>query len=152
MKRDATPAWVCGPNTRWLFETNWPPGFVPQLSGNPGELKRREAAVRGRATQIANGHTGSIRGALSKRTAPAQPKPQKQAIAPTLMKRPEAQRLKLSRYFTGSACVAGHTAQRYTSTSACCECMKVKWRARDAKRSADKRAADALMTREAVPA
>lgn len=44
---------------------NWPPGFVPHGSADPGALKRQEAAARGRETQLANGHSGSVRNGLS---------------------------------------------------------------------------------------
>ncbi len=55
------PEWVCGPFTRWMHETNWPPGFEPQ------EIKRSQvdlnaAAARSRATALAKGHTGTICG------------------------------------------------------------------------------------------
>lgn len=59
----------------------WPPGFVSQGDADPGALKRQEAAVRGRATQLANGHTGSMRNGLSRKSAGAMPDPRKAVVA-----------------------------------------------------------------------
>lgn len=63
---------------------------------------------------------------------------------------------KLTRYFTGKPCVAGHIADRYTSSGACSECMAL--RAGDAREGVrlPRRVADAaetaaiLATRSAV--
>lgn len=42
---------------------NWPPGFVSQISVPVwSDTDRREAAVRGRETAMAAGHTGAIAG------------------------------------------------------------------------------------------
>lgn len=74
---------VYGPGhfTQLMRSHDWPPGFVSQGSVDPGALKRQEAAVRGRATQLANGHTGSIRNGLSKKSAAVMPNPRKVVIA-----------------------------------------------------------------------
>lgn len=74
MKRDNLPSWVCGPMTLHIYLTNFPPGFVPRMDSNPGETAKREAAVRGRATQLANGHTGSMKNGLSKKSAAVMPR------------------------------------------------------------------------------
>lgn len=85
MKKAAqTPRpWEADPNyfTRLMKLHNWPPGFVSQLDSDPGEVKRREAAVRGRATQLANGHTGSIRNGLSRKSVAVKPSVEKARIA-----------------------------------------------------------------------
>lgn len=75
----AARAYVPGSLTVRLH--NWPPGFEPQGAVDPGALKRQEAAVRGRATQLANGHTGSIRNGLSKKSVSVMPNARKAVIA-----------------------------------------------------------------------
>lgn len=77
----AADAYEPGDFGRMMRDHDWPPGFVSQLEPNPGEIARREAAVRGRATQLANGHTGSIRNGLSKKSAATVPSLAKAAIA-----------------------------------------------------------------------
>lgn len=71
MKRPKLPAIQYPPGyfTALVRLHDFPPGFVSQGSADPGALKRQEAAVRGRATQLANGHTGSMRNGLSKKSA-----------------------------------------------------------------------------------
>lgn len=41
-----------------------------------------------------------------------------------IVSRKEARALGLKRYFTGKPCPHGHTAERFTSKSTCCECVK----------------------------
>jgi hypothetical protein len=70
-----------GDFTRQMRLHNWPPGFVSRLDPNPGEVARREAAVRGRATQLANGHTGSMKNGLSKKSAAVLPRVEKALVS-----------------------------------------------------------------------
>lgn len=52
---------------------NWPPGFVSQIAMPVwSDTDRREAAVRGRETAIAGGHTGAIAGISRKADAQIQ--------------------------------------------------------------------------------
>lgn len=104
---------------------NWPPGFTSQLGGDPGEVKRREAAVRGRATQLANGHTGSMKNGLSKKSVGTKPDLSKTQITQMGITRDEAAKLGLKRYYTGEPCIEHHRAERYVSTAGCCECVKL---------------------------
>lgn len=66
--------------TELMRAHSWPPGFISQGCIDPGALKRQEAAVRGRATQLANGHTGSMRNGLSKKSAAVLPSIDKAAV------------------------------------------------------------------------
>lgn len=53
--------------TELLRLHDWPPGFVSKISTPVwSDTDRREAAVRGRETALAAGHTGAILG-ISKR-------------------------------------------------------------------------------------
>lgn len=116
--------------TSLMRENRWPPGFQSQLDPNPGEVKKREAAVRGRATQLANGHTGSIRNGLSRKSASVQLSVESARVAHLVITREEAAEQGLTRYFTGEPCIAEHLAQRYVSTHGCVECMNANARAR----------------------
>ena len=159
MKKAPMPAKT--DHTTWMRETNWPPGFVSQLEPNPAEVKRREAAERGRATQLANGHTGSIRNGLSRKSAAVLPNVEKARVSSTpkptaaqmtVMARPQATLRGLARYYTGVACIVGHRVERYASNGGCCECAKLKWRERDQCRAAQAKRDRGLVARKGVAA
>lgn len=42
-----------------------------------------------------------------------------------VMTREQARQLKATRYWNGEPCSKGHVSQRYTSSGACCKCIKI---------------------------
>jgi hypothetical protein len=67
--------------TELVYAHNFPPRWQSQIHIDPSEQLRKEAAVRGRATALANGHTGSVRNGLSKKSAGVMPSVEKARVA-----------------------------------------------------------------------
>jgi 5-methylcytosine-specific restriction endonuclease McrA len=67
-----------------------------------------------------------------------------------IITRAEAKRFGLKRYFPGSNCVSGHVAERTTADGQCCECCRLKMRARRAILRRDAIAAATSVFRDAV--
>lgn len=118
-----------------VIEHNFPPGFTPQEIVKP-RVDMHEVSTRSRETALSRGYTGTIKG-LSARSGLIVGDASKAAVSQPMLSREQAAELRLTRYFDGDRCSAGHRAERYVSTRACCACV----RERDIARGASKRVA-----------
>lgn len=107
---------------------DWPPGFVPEVIVQP-RVDMHAVSVRSRATALANGYTGTIKG-LSGRTRLIVGDASKASVSlHQVITCDQAKGAGLKRYFTGKPCFASHLSQRYVSSHACVECMSASSRA-----------------------